>query len=395
LLWSWDLTQTTSGVGINCYANGTAQALNVVAWGGGAGVVVGYAATAAAAYTFNFTGNLTWEMGAFWLDATSRLDITSNAERAKFTGATAGVLTIASDGSGITGTMPTQFLTGSASQWNDTFGIQRGTGRRFFNTSTPLVAVSGADWGSFTETAIFSAGEQGYWIDPSDLATMFQDAAGSIPVTAVGQSVGRILDKSGRGNHFHQPDNAVRPVLQQDSGGNRYLFGGWMQSVTTINAGADKMQLVTGLRKTSDAALAMVTEMSVNGSSNSGFYFAAPENTGAAGNYTFFTRGAGVSVAAIASGTFLAPETAVITVTADIAGDSRVMRRNGVQVASSSADLGTGNLGSHTIFLLRRAGTALPFSGRLYGQVCRFGPNLTASTIAAIERRINARTGAF
>lgn len=44
-------------------------------------------------------------------------------------------------------------------------------------------------------------------------ATMFQDAAGTIPVTAMEQSVGRILDKSGLGNHASQVTAASRPVL--------------------------------------------------------------------------------------------------------------------------------------------------------------------------------------
>ena len=43
--------------------------------------------------------------------------------------------------------------------------------------------------------ALFAAGEQGAWYDPSDLTTLFQDAAGTTPVTAVEQPVGRILDK--------------------------------------------------------------------------------------------------------------------------------------------------------------------------------------------------------
>lgn len=36
----------------------------------------------------------------------------------------------------------------------------------------------------------------GVWYDPSDLSTLFQDSAGATPVTAAGQPVGLILDKS-------------------------------------------------------------------------------------------------------------------------------------------------------------------------------------------------------
>lgn len=43
---------------------------------------------------------------------------------------------------------------------------------------------------------LFANGEQGFFYDPNDLTTMFQDSAGTIPVTAVGQPVGLVLDKS-------------------------------------------------------------------------------------------------------------------------------------------------------------------------------------------------------
>lgn len=53
----------------------------------------------------------------------------------------------------------------------------------------------------------------GAWFDPSDLSTLYQDAAGTTPVTAVEQPVGKIIDKSGNGNHATQSVTASRPVL--------------------------------------------------------------------------------------------------------------------------------------------------------------------------------------
>lgn len=44
-------------------------------------------------------------------------------------------------------------------------------------------------------------------------ATMFQDAAGTAPVTSVEQPVGLILDKSGNGNHASQSTTTARPLL--------------------------------------------------------------------------------------------------------------------------------------------------------------------------------------
>ena len=43
---------------------------------------------------------------------------------------------------------------------------------------------------------LFANNEQGFFYDPNDLSTMYQDAVGTIPVTAAGQPVGLVLDKS-------------------------------------------------------------------------------------------------------------------------------------------------------------------------------------------------------
>jgi hypothetical protein len=53
----------------------------------------------------------------------------------------------------------------------------------------------------------------GALFDPSDLSTLYQDAAGTIPVTAVEQPVGKMLDKSGNGYYATQPITASRPTL--------------------------------------------------------------------------------------------------------------------------------------------------------------------------------------
>ena len=68
-------------------------------------------------------------------------------------------------------------------------------------------------YGGFDPRSLFAGGEQGAWYDPSDLTTLFQDSAGTTPVTAVEQPVGLMLDKSGRNNHAFQTVSANRPVL--------------------------------------------------------------------------------------------------------------------------------------------------------------------------------------
>ena len=63
---------------------------------------------------------------------------------------------------------------------------------------------------------LFTGGRNGVWLDPSDLSTLFQDVAGTIPVTTDGDPVGLIKDKSGNNNHATQPVSAARPTYRTD-----------------------------------------------------------------------------------------------------------------------------------------------------------------------------------
>ena len=65
----------------------------------------------------------------------------------------------------------------------------------------------------FNPASLFAAGEQGAWYDPSDLTTLFQDAAGTTPTT-METRVRLMLDKSGRGNHATAPSDASSPILR-------------------------------------------------------------------------------------------------------------------------------------------------------------------------------------
>ena len=82
--------------------------------------------------------------------------------------------------------------------------------------SPAIIGALGAAKTSF-ETSVrnlFANNEQGFFYDPSDLSTMYQNAAGTTPVTAVGQRVGLMKDKSERGNHAYQTTSVARPILQ-------------------------------------------------------------------------------------------------------------------------------------------------------------------------------------
>jgi len=68
--------------------------------------------------------------------------------------------------------------------------------------------------GGFSPASLFAGGTEGAWYDPSDLSTLFQDSAGTTPVTAATDPVGYFGDKSGRANHAVQATAAARPTYQ-------------------------------------------------------------------------------------------------------------------------------------------------------------------------------------
>lgn len=66
----------------------------------------------------------------------------------------------------------------------------------------------------FNPLSLFANGAQGFIFLPSDTTTLYQDDAGTTPVTDAGQPVGLILDKSGNGNNASQTTPTARPTYQ-------------------------------------------------------------------------------------------------------------------------------------------------------------------------------------
>ena len=71
-------------------------------------------------------------------------------------------------------------------------------------------------WPAFLPVDLFANSEKGAWYDPSDISTLFQDAAGTTPVTADGDPVGLAVDKSGNEVNAAQSISASRPVYNVD-----------------------------------------------------------------------------------------------------------------------------------------------------------------------------------
>lgn len=240
---------------------------------------------------------------------------------------------------------------------------------------------------------LFAAGEQGLWLDPSDMRTMYQDSAATTPVTAAGQSVGHIRDKSGRGNHISFLD-AARPVLRQNANGFWYLEGhasvGPGQSAAVDFSASDETFVCIGLTKLSDEAAAFILGLG-NFATVAGTWDSYAPSSNGVSNVRFGNRGTALNNVALA--TQAAPFTGVMSATGKIATDVQNVRLNGAQAASSAADQGAGNMSASSVFnLFSTSAGGARFQGYFFGAVVRSGIP-TAAQIAATERYMGQKLG--
>lgn len=253
---------------------------------------------------------------------------------------------------------------------------------------------------------LFANGEQGFWYDPSDMGTMFRDAAGTVPVTAVGQPVGLIRDKSGRNNHAFQTTSASRPILRKNAvtGANYLEFDGSDDFLMTSNinfTSTDKVSLFAGVRKLSDAAVGMLLELSTSSANNGTFSILAPPNAGLA-RYGVSTRGINTTAlqASSAPHPHAAPISSVLTAKLDNAkGDSAAnaikVRHNGENMLASADGLNSttpANFGDYPLYIGRRAGAVQAFNGHIYGLI-GIGKLTSDSETTIIEKELAKRTG--
>lgn len=244
---------------------------------------------------------------------------------------------------------------------------------------------------AYNPLSLFAAGEQGVWYDPSDMSTLFQDAAGTIPVTTAGQPVGLMLDKSGRGNHATQPTATSRPILQFANGLWSLLFDGVDDRLVTGSidfTATDKVTLWSGAYKaTTD--LGLIAELSPSAPGNNGtFYLGA--NIGGT-NFRTLSKGTVLSTPAWA---IQSPKLAVLTGVGDISGDVASLRGNGAVVASSAIDQGAGNYGNYPLYIGSRGGVIGFLNGNIYGLIVR-GVKSTDAEITQTEAWMNSKTGAY
>jgi hypothetical protein len=236
----------------------------------------------------------------------------------------------------------------------------------------------------------------GAWYDPSDLTTMFQDAAGTTPVTAAGQPVGLILDKSGNGYHASQSTSTARPLLQIDGSGNYYLAFDGVDDYLSTSAidltGTDKVTMFTGALVTSSAVAVYIE---TNTTAVAGGSFGATANESSPNLSAFIAAGGNFALAKL---TTAPPARAVTTVeysSAFTAGvPVAVPRVNGSDAAFSIefANNSGGNFGNWPLYIGARSTPAYFFNGNIYSLIIG-GAAYDAATVLNAEAWVADKSG--
>ena len=237
------------------------------------------------------------------------------------------------------------------------------------------------------------------WYDPSDLSTMFQDAAGTTPVTAAGQPVGLILDKSGNGHHASQTTSTARPLFQIDGSGKHYLaFDGvddYLSTAAIDLTGTDKVTVFTGTLEVG-TSLSILYETSTSAPINGGAFFCAVDyNAGGVGDW--LVSGSDViAFATVADQPSRAVTTAKLSsvftsgvgaLSVNVNGAPQTLENTYRPTATS-----TGNFGNHPLFIGARSGPSIPFNGNLYSFILG-ATNYDAATVLAAETWVADKTG--
>lgn len=246
----------------------------------------------------------------------------------------------------------------------------------------------------FSPKSLFSSGEQGAWYDPSDLSTMFQDSAGTTPVTGAGQVIGLIQDKSGNANHAFQDIEASKPILRNVLGLWWVAFDGvddYLETKPLDFTNTNKLSGFFGLRKSNANPTSIFAELSVSSALNNGTFaiFAPPSFSP---SLTFGSRArSDASLDNTSNPAFPIKSDASLSLLIDFAGFTNVLRVNGNQTSISSAPSAV-NFGNNALYIGRRGGVAQPFEGRMYGLIVRGVQSDTASVLGA-EGYMRSKSG--
>jgi hypothetical protein len=251
----------------------------------------------------------------------------------------------------------------------------------------------------FDPSNLFTSGEKGVWFDASDRSTLFQNIAGTTPVTAVGQPVGKWLDKSGNGNHaVASADDTTRPTYQIDAEGNYNVTFTRTPATQLITPAIDftatnKMFVCTGLHVIESGSAGVAVELGASVATvNGSFSIGAPSSTA---DHSVNLRGTSTLNARIAnvvdgddiiSGIF---DISQATKELELIPRLNYVQLTGSQITWTGTDAGTGNFGNLPLYIgSEGASKTIPFGGKIYQLIVR-GALPTGNQLYATENFVD------
>jgi hypothetical protein len=242
---------------------------------------------------------------------------------------------------------------------------------------------------SWTPNALFASGESGDWFDPSDLSRMWQDTAGTTPITADGQSVARIDGQRGVVS-LRQSDAARRPLYKTSAGLHWLQFDGTndnLASAETLNFSAvDVHTLAIGATKNTAASSGDIGVFGIP-SLNGSFAINSPNEDA----YQAISRGTTLRFQNTAT-IFVPPSTNVLVQLAKISAPSLVLRVDGIVRINDTSSQGSGNYGNYLVRVASRSGSDFFFNGNLYFLLMR-GALTSGASLDNLEAFAAAKTG--
>lgn len=219
--------------------------------------------------------------------------------------------------------------------------------------------------------------------------------AGSLIVTVAGLITSADLRPTNIGNNLPAYQRVTTATDYDTAGFPLYLKANGSSSAMQTNSidftATDKMTVVAGVRKLSDASVSLFFETSVNTAITNGtFGSAIPAGTGTP-SYNWVSTGTTSQSATITTG-YAAPISNVVTGQSSISTPLVNLRVNGTQAATSSGSQGTGNYGNYPLYLFARAGTSLFFNGHFYGAIIR-GATTSGNDLLSAESYMNKQSG--
>ena len=205
------------------------------------------------------------------------------------------------------------------------------------------------------------------------------------------------VNNSVAGNSVEFSDVSIKEITGYRTDQNYLAFDGVDDFLVTNNIDftlTDKVSLFAGVRKLSDAVQGSVVELGrgVFLETSGSFVVNAPAGAGVAGYKTYVQGGSASTLAAETPATFPAPISNVLTMHADIANKISKLNVNGIDVSATTGAVLNGNFGNYPLYIGRRAGQYIPFTGNIYSLIGISRLTTNSETIA-IEKAIAKATG--